>query len=123
MHDERTLKFLQKIKELGTWNKNYDYSNVVYKGIRNKVVIIDKKYNSKHLIWPEQLKKGIECSMRNVLDSQAYILNRFKEYNKKTSPLIDFYEKQNKFYQVDGSGTIDEITDRIYMTIDNFKND
>ena len=51
------------------------------------------------------------------------ILNRFKEYNKKTSPLIDFYEKQNKFYQVDGSGTIDEITDRIYMTIDNFKND
>ena len=51
------------------------------------------------------------------------ILNRFKEYNKKTSPLIDFYEKQNKFYQVDGSGTIDEIRDRIYMTIDNFKND
>ena len=79
MQDEKTLEFLQKIKELGSWNKNYDYSKLVYKGIRNKVVVIDKKYNSKHLIWPEQLKKGIECSIRNVLDSQAYILNRFKE--------------------------------------------
>ena len=51
------------------------------------------------------------------------IQNRFDEYNKKTLELIDFYKAQNKFFSIDGSGTINEITQRLLKTIDKFKND
>ena len=51
------------------------------------------------------------------------IQNRFQEYNKKTSKLIDFYKDQNKFFSIDGLGTINEITNRLFKTIDKFKND
>ena len=51
------------------------------------------------------------------------IQNRFDEYNKKTLELIDFYKTQNKFFLIDGSGTINEITQRLFQTIDKFKND
>ena len=38
------------------------------------------------------------------------IKNRFNEYNNKTSILIDFYQKQSKFYSVNGHGSVDDIT-------------
>ena len=47
------------------------------------------------------------------------IQNRFDEYNKKTSPLINYYKNQNKFFDVDGVGDINEISSRIFNTIDN----
>jgi adenylate kinase len=43
---------------------------------------------------------------------------RFQEYNEKTSPLIDYYTKQNKFYPVNGIGEIAEITERLSAVID-----
>ncbi len=46
------------------------------------------------------------------------IRNRFEEYNQKTAPLIDYYKKQNKFYSVNGIGSIEEITTRISKVID-----
>ena len=42
------------------------------------------------------------------------IKNRFNEYNNKTSILIDFYDKQGKFYSVDGKGSVDDITTRLF---------
>jgi adenylate kinase len=47
------------------------------------------------------------------------IQNRFDEYNKKTSPLINYYKNQNKFFDVNGVGDINEISSRIFNTIDN----
>ncbi|MEK9755903.1 MAG: adenylate kinase [Bacteroidota bacterium] len=49
------------------------------------------------------------------------IKNRFNEYNTKTSILIDFYNKQSKFYSVNGHGTVNEITTRLYSLIDSLK--
>jgi adenylate kinase len=46
------------------------------------------------------------------------IKNRFNEYNNKTSILINFYKNQNKFYSVDGKGSIDDITLRLFNLID-----
>ena len=46
------------------------------------------------------------------------IKNRFNEYNKKTSILINFYNKQGKFYLVDGKGTVNDITLRLFDLID-----
>jgi len=49
---------------------------------------------------------------------KSKIKNRFDEYNNKTSQLIKYYKNQNKFYSVEGTGEIEQITQRIYNLID-----
>ncbi len=46
------------------------------------------------------------------------IKNRFNEYNNKTYILIDFYKKQSKFYSVNGHGSVDDITSRLFNLVD-----
>ena len=46
------------------------------------------------------------------------IKNRFNEYNTKTSILINFYNKQGKFYSVDGKGSVNDITLRLFSLVD-----
>ena len=46
------------------------------------------------------------------------IKNRFNEYNNKTSILINFYQKQSKFYSVNGHGSVDDITSRLFNLVD-----
>ena len=46
------------------------------------------------------------------------IKNRFNEYNTKTSILIDFYDKQGKFCSVDGKGSVDDITIRLFDLVE-----
>ena len=41
------------------------------------------------------------------------IRNRFNEYNTKTAVLKDYYEVQNKYFGINGVGTIEDITNRI----------
>ena len=54
-----------------------------------------------------------------VDDQNRYkIQNRFNEYNKKTSTLINYYKSQNKFFKVKGSGEVREISQRIFNVID-----
>ncbi len=48
------------------------------------------------------------------------IQNRFNEYNIKTSTLSRYYKDQKKFFEVNGSGTVDEITKRLFDLIDSF---
>lgn len=47
------------------------------------------------------------------------IRNRYQEYNEKTAPLMDYYKAQEKFYAVNGIGTIAEITERLSDVIEN----
>jgi adenylate kinase len=44
------------------------------------------------------------------------IENRINVYNEKTAPLINYYESQNKFYNIDGTGSIENITERLIQT-------
>ena len=46
------------------------------------------------------------------------IKNRFNEYNTKTSILINFYSKQDKFFSVDGKGSVNDITQRLFALVD-----
>ena len=46
------------------------------------------------------------------------IKNRFNEYNNKTSVLINFYQKQSKFYSVNGHGSVEDITSRLFNLVD-----
>lgn len=48
---------------------------------------------------------------------ELIIRNRIKEYYKKTAILKNYYTAQNKYYGVDGVGSISEITDRLIAII------
>lgn len=41
------------------------------------------------------------------------IQNRINTYHQKTEPLIDFYKRQGKYQEVDGTGTIEEVFENI----------
>jgi adenylate kinase len=46
-------------------------------------------------------------------DTMEVIENRLRIYEEQTAPTIDFYRKQGKLRTIDGTGTIDEIFNRI----------
>ena len=49
---------------------------------------------------------------------ESIIRNRIKEYYSKTAILKDYYSAQDKYYGVDGVGSIDEITIRLSEVLD-----
>ena len=49
--------------------------------------------------------------------NESVIFNRIVTYNKKTSKLKTYYEEQSKYYPISGTGSIDEIADRISEVI------
>jgi adenylate kinase len=49
---------------------------------------------------------------------RSKIKNRFEQYNKKTSTLINYYRSQDKFFEIEGTGEISEISERIFNVID-----
>ncbi|MDD2594395.1 MAG: adenylate kinase [Bacteroidales bacterium] len=46
------------------------------------------------------------------------IANRIRTYHQKTEPLIDYYKKLNKYHEINGSGTIEEIFDQVCTLIE-----
>ena len=49
---------------------------------------------------------------------ESIIRNRIKEYYTKTAILKDFYSDQNKYFGVDGVGSVEDITVRLSAVID-----
>ena len=49
---------------------------------------------------------------------EGIIRNRIKEYYDKTAILKDYYSAQDKYYGVDGVGSIEEITERLSEVLD-----
>jgi len=41
------------------------------------------------------------------------ITNRIKTYHDKTEPLIDYYKKEGKYREIDGSSTIEQVREAI----------
>ena len=46
------------------------------------------------------------------------IQNRINTYNQNTAPVADFYAAQGKLHEIDGVGSIDDITSRLYEAVD-----
>ncbi len=66
------------------------------------------------------LKRG-EVSGRSDDQDESKIRNRFNEYNTKTAIVKDYYEKQDKYFGINGVGSIDDITQLISKVIDTLK--
>ncbi len=53
-------------------------------------------------------------------DNIDVIRNRIKVYNEVTSHVCDYYSKKNKYRSIPGTGTIEEIFDRISAVLDEY---
>ena len=69
-------------------------------------------------ILVERLLKRGETSGRPDDANESIIRNRITEYYNKTAVLKDYYTSQDKYFGVDGVGSIDEITERLSNVID-----
>jgi adenylate kinase len=49
--------------------------------------------------------------------NEEIIRNRIQVYNNQTAVVADFYAAQDKFKSIDGVGTIDEISERLFEAI------
>jgi adenylate kinase len=66
----------------------------------------------------ERLKKRAIDSGRTDDADPKIIENRIQVYRSETEPVKGFYQKQSKFFSIDGLGSIDEITTRLFEAVD-----
>ncbi len=69
------------------------------------------------LLVARLLKRG-ETSGRPDDQDESKIRNRFNEYETKTAILKEYYQAQNKYFGVNGVGSIKEITSRLCLVFD-----
>ncbi len=63
------------------------------------------------------LERGKTSGRKDDAD-ESVIRNRIKVYYNETAVLKEYYKKQDKYYGVDGVGSIEEITQRLSAVID-----
>ncbi|MHA7943100.1 adenylate kinase [Formosa sp. 3Alg 14/1] len=66
----------------------------------------------------ERLLERGKTSGRSDDADESIIANRIKEYYSKTAILKDYYSAQDKYFGVDGVGSIEDITVRLSKVID-----
>lgn len=130
--DEVTIKMLQSEVE-----KHSNAEGFIFDGFPRTVaqaealdLFLATKQTEIHqmlsLVVPEEelikrlLERGKD-SGRADDQNESIIHNRIEEYNNKTAPVADYYKSRFKLSEVEGVGSIDEITDRLYAAIDTIK--
>ncbi|XOV66914.1 MAG: adenylate kinase [Fluviicola sp.] len=127
--DEVTIEILE-----AEVSKHPDAKGVIYDGFPRTTAqaeALDKFLAAKgtsvsmmlSLVVPEEeLKTRLiaraEVSGRKDDADPEIIQNRINTYNNSTAPVADFYKQQDKLYEIDGVGSIDEITQRLFDVID-----
>jgi adenylate kinase len=66
----------------------------------------------------ERLKKRAEISGRSDDADPEIIANRISVYKSETAPVAEYYKAQGKYEEVDGVGSIDEISEKLFDAID-----
>lgn len=51
-------------------------------------------------------------------DTREVIENRFREYDAKTIPVAEFYKEKEKYFPINGVGTVDDVFQRLTKAID-----
>ncbi|MCS7244592.1 MAG: adenylate kinase [candidate division WOR-3 bacterium] len=80
----------------------------------DKITHIDKVIHIK--VPDEEIKRRL-INRGRIDDKLDVIENRIKVYREQTQPLIEYYKNKGILYEVEGVGSIEEITKRIESTL------
>ena len=61
----------------------------------------------------ERIKHRAAIEGRADDASDETISNRIKTYHEKTEPLVEYYKNAGAYNEIDGTGTIEEVRERI----------
>lgn len=130
--DEVTIDLL--ISEV---EKNPEASGFIFDGFprtENQAAALDKILSDRETgisvmlgldVEEEELKKRLleraKTSGRADDADPKVIENRIQVYRAETAPVKSFYEAQDKFIKIDGQGSIDDVTSRLFKAIDAVK--
>lgn len=68
-----------------------------------------------------RLLKRAEVSGRADDADPAVIDNRIAVYKRETSPVAEFYRVQGKYHEINGIGSIEEISERLFSAIEAYE--
>jgi adenylate kinase len=130
--DEVTIKMLQSEVD-----KNQDSAGFLFDGFPRTIAqaealdafLVSKKQSitatvaleADDTILVKRLLERGKTSGRPDDQDEEKIRNRYIEYNQKTAPLMEYYQKQGKFHAVNGIGSIAEVTERLKQVFDLLK--
>ena len=89
---QKTLEFLQKLKDKGHWNDDYDYSEVEFESFKTtpRILIIDKTLNSRHYLNTTTIfYRNAPCVIENAIDKKDYLIKKLKALSRYES-YIDY---------------------------------
>jgi len=69
-------------------------------------------------IAKQRIKERAKKEDRKDDASDEIIENRFKEYQEKTLPLVDFYKKSRKLIEIDAEGGKDDVLEKTVKRLD-----
>ncbi|PWA04448.1 adenylate kinase [Flavobacterium psychrotolerans] len=127
--DELTIKMLQEEVEKHPDTKGFlfdgfprtlDQASALdrFLATKNWEVTATVALEADNEILIQRLLERGKTSGRIDDQDEEKIRNRYQEYNEKTAPLMEYYNKQNKFHPVNGIGSIAEITERLSQVIE-----
>jgi len=127
--DQVTIDMLNEVVR-----KNLDSNGFIFDGFprtNNQALALDKlmEENSSMIsamialevddkVLVDRLLERGKTSGRVDDSNEEIIQNRISEYYKKTAILKDFYIKRNRYFGVDGQGSIEHITKRLSSVIE-----
>ena len=68
----------------------------------------------------ERIKHRASIEGRADDANDETIANRIRTYHDKTEPLVGYYKENDKYHEIDGTGTIDEVRSKIFGLMDKF---
>ena len=88
---------------------------------KNLKILLDNSNQKIDFIFFLNVKKDIiiqRIEKRKILEKRSddnlnTILKRFDTYMETTKPVLDYYSKNQNFYEIDGGAEIDEISSKI----------
>ena len=91
------IKFL---KANGLDNSNQNFSLFEVQKSKDKGIVINKEFSTKHLLNFESLKKGSKCGIKNAIDKTEFVIKEFKKKNG------DVYSYENVKYKGDNESVL-----------------
>lgn len=68
----------------------------------------------------ERIKHRASIEGRADDANDETISNRIRTYHDKTEPLVGYYKEKGKYHEIDGTGTIEEVREKIFNLMDRF---
>ncbi len=127
--DQVTIDMLNKEVEKNTGAKGFIFdgfprTNAQAKALDNLMDSKDSQINAMvalevddEVLVQRLLERGKTSGRADDAD-ESIIRNRIKEYYSKTAILKDYYTAQDKYFGVDGVGSVEDITVRLNSVID-----